>query len=221
MGGGAFLCEVRRGRGGISGHEAGGHGLSCQETRRFHSLEKRDRRTDREEECTDRGCDSESTGAVADGQSVEMIELGGGLSDDAGKGVQGYEPMRERRYAPRCAQYGCSYRRRSGGEATPACFRSDSGGGPGNGFRKSASMGPIKTTHRLRTEDDLPRLHTKHDKITQVVCYIRIPLTTPIMESELPFLAVQAETGNKNALTPPLISVGHNLGKIDDCQIAS
>jgi hypothetical protein len=32
------------------------------------------------------------------------------------------------------------------------------------------------------------------------------------MESELPFLAVQAETGNNNALTPPLISVGHNLG---------
>ena len=48
--------------------------------------------------------------------------------------------------------------------------------------------------------------------ITQVVCYIRIPLTTPIMESELPFLAVQAGTGNNNALTPPLISVGHNLG---------
>jgi hypothetical protein len=32
------------------------------------------------------------------------------------------------------------------------------------------------------------------------------------MESELPFLAVQAGTGNNNALTPPLISVGHNLG---------
>jgi hypothetical protein len=36
------------------------------------------------------------------------------------------------------------------------------------------------------------------------------------MESELPFLAVQAGTGNNNALTPPLISVGHNLGKIKD-----
>ena len=50
--------------------------------------------------------------------------------------------------------------------------------------------------------------------LTQVVCYIRIPLTTPTMESELPFLAVQAGTGNNNALTPPLISVGHNLGFI-------
>jgi hypothetical protein len=36
------------------------------------------------------------------------------------------------------------------------------------------------------------------------------------MESELPFLAVQAGTGNTNALTPPLISVGHNLGNLID-----